>query len=69
MTPRLLSGTFRDFQLLKPNYDKLLSNFASNCILCHYYEVKHNIRQLVLAGSSRDVGGPSSIATSVLDQL
>ena len=36
MTPRLLSGTFRDFQLLKLNLDKLLSNFAFNCNLRHY---------------------------------
>ena len=27
---------FRDFQLLKLNYDKLLSNFAFKCNLRHY---------------------------------
>ena len=30
LTLRLLSGTFRGFQLLKLKYDKLLSNFAFN---------------------------------------
>ena len=28
LTPRLLSGTFRGFQLLKLNHDKLLSNLC-----------------------------------------
>ena len=36
LTPRLLSGTFRDFQLLKLKYDKLLSNSAFNRNLRHY---------------------------------
>ena len=35
-TPRLLSGTFRDFQLLTLKHDNLLSNFAVNCNLRHY---------------------------------
>ena len=38
LTPRLLSGTFRDFQRLKLKHDELLSNFACfgfNCNLCH----------------------------------
>ena len=39
LTPRLLSGTFRGFQLLKLTYDKLLPNFAFNCNLRHYTEV------------------------------
>jgi len=30
LTPRLLSGTFRDFQLLKLKHDAPLSNFAFN---------------------------------------
>ena len=30
LTPRLLSGTFRDFQRLKLQYDELLSSFAFN---------------------------------------
>jgi len=39
LTPRLLSGTFRDFQRLKLKYEKLLSNFACfglNCNLRPY---------------------------------
>ena len=39
LTPRLLSGTFRGFQLLKLKYEKLLSDFACfgfNCKLRHY---------------------------------
>ena len=31
LTPRLLSGTFRDFQRLKLQYDELLSSFAIDC--------------------------------------
>jgi len=31
-----LSGTFRNFQLLKLKYVKLLSNFGFNCNLRHY---------------------------------
>jgi len=31
-----LSGTFRNFQLLKLKYDKLLSNFSFKCKLRHY---------------------------------
>ena len=33
MTPRLLSGTFRDFELLKLNCDELVSKFALKCKL------------------------------------
>ena len=39
LTPRLLSGTFRGFQLLKLKHDKLPSHFACfgfNCNLRHY---------------------------------
>ena len=39
LTPRLLSGTFRDSQLLKLKYDKLVSNFAFKCNLRHYMSV------------------------------
>ena len=36
LTPRLLSGTFRDFQRLKLKCDELLSNVAFNCTLRPY---------------------------------
>ena len=36
MTLRLLSGTFRAFQLWKLKHDKLLSNGAFNCKVRHY---------------------------------
>jgi len=36
LTPRLLSGTFREFQRLKVKYDKPLSSFAFKCNLRHY---------------------------------
>ena len=35
-TPRLLSVTFNDFQLLKLKHDKPLSNSTPNCSLRHY---------------------------------
>jgi len=41
LTPRLLSGTFRGFQLLTLTDDKLLSNFALNCKVRHYSKGLH----------------------------
>ena len=38
----MLSGTFRDFQLWKLKYDKLLSSFAFNCNLRHYSKEQHD---------------------------
>ena len=32
---------FRDFQLLKLEYDKLLSNFGFDCNVCLYNEEEH----------------------------
>ena len=40
LTPRLLSGTFRDFQLLKLKHDTMLSHFAIKCNLRHYSVVE-----------------------------
>ena len=54
LTPRLLSGTFRGFQLLKLKYEELLSNFAFNCNLCRYNKVcVHKMESLVL----KELGG------------
>ena len=36
---QLTRRLFRHFQLLKLKYDKLLSNFAFNCNLCHHSKV------------------------------
>ena len=37
LTPRLLSGTFRNFQLLKLKYDRLLSDFAASTVNLRRY--------------------------------
>ena len=63
LTPRLLSGTFRGFQLLKLRYDKLLSNFACfgfNCNLRHYtkgveFTAKLAAQEVELEGARRAV--------------
>jgi len=53
LTPRLLLGTFRGFQLLKLEYDKLLSNLAFNCNLRLYNEVATGVRARFLVGPDK----------------
>ena len=46
---------FRDFQLLKLKYDKPLSNFAFNCNLRHYIEVKKPLGLVLEEDKSGDI--------------
>jgi hypothetical protein len=43
---------FRDFQLLKLNYDKLLSNLAFNCNLRHYSWLLDNAPEVAAAAEA-----------------
>ena len=59
LPPRLLLDS-RDFQLLKLKHDQLLSNFAFNCNLRHYYGVITSTP--ALGGAVHDAPGLTVLA-------
>ena len=60
---------FRDFQLLKLKYDKLLSNYAFKCKLRHYTSDEAFDAYLLETGQTPEVGSTAQLAPKGLKAL